>query len=280
MFSLHRSDVLVSVVVVTTMTVNGRTIGYDDEGSGPPLVLLHGHPFDRTMWRPQVERFSAEGWRVIAPDLRGYGESGGVEAVTPFEVFAGDVAELLDALGIDRFVLGGLSMGGQLVMECQRLFPERIRGLLLAATSPHAETARGRADREQQARRLLREGMAGYAEEVLPKMLAPHNIAGLPATARHVLGMMRATSPQGAAAALRGRALRPDYVAMLGRIEVPTLIVVGRLDEFTPVAVARELHEHIPNSTLAIIENAAHLPNLEHEVRFNDIVVKFLRELP
>lgn len=279
MFSLHRSSALASVVVVTTISVNGSTIGYDDEGSGPALVLLHGHPFDRTMWRPQVERFSGEGWRVVVPDLRGYGESGPVGATTPFESFVHDVVALLDALGIERFVLGGLSMGGQLVMEFLRLHAERIRGVLLAATSPHAETAAGRAQRRAQADRLLREGMAGYAEEVLPKMLAPRNIAALPATTRHVLRMMRQTSPKAAAAALRGRAMRPDYVDLLGRIEVPTLIVVGRLDEFTPVATARQLHEHIPGSALAVIEDAAHLPNLEHEVRFNDIVAKFLPRL-
>lgn len=82
---------------MSTANINGITIGYDDEGTGDDvLVLVHGHPFDRSMWRPQVEHFSAAGWRVIAADLRGYGETTVVPGVTPLSAFAGDVAALLD----------------------------------------------------------------------------------------------------------------------------------------------------------------------------------------
>src|SRR5689334_9237777 len=80
------------------------SLGYDDVGTGDVLVLLHGHPFDRSMWRPQLER---PGWRVIAPDLRGYGQSPVVPGVTSFETFARDIKALLDRLEVDRFVLGG-----------------------------------------------------------------------------------------------------------------------------------------------------------------------------
>ncbi|WP_307831996.1 alpha/beta fold hydrolase [Prauserella cavernicola] len=261
---------------MSTLPLNGITIGYEDAGNGPALVLVHGHPFDRTMWRPQLDRFAREGWRVIAPDLRGYGQTTVVPGVTPLETFARDLEALLDALGVDEFVLGGLSMGGQIVLECQRLFPHRIRALLLADTSPHAETADGKIAREDQARRLLREGLASYAHEVLPTMLAPHNIRLLPATARHVLRMMTTASPEGAAAALRGRAGRPDYVDLLGDIAVPTLVVVGEEDEFTPVELAKFLHSRIPGAELSVIEGAAHLPNLEREVVFDDVVLDFL----
>ena len=114
---------------------------------------------------------------MIAPDLRGYGASPVVPGMTPLETFAQDIEALLDDLGIERFVLGGLSMGGQIVMECYRLFPERIRGLVLADTFPAAETPEGRAARHAMADRLLREGMRGYADEVLDKMVAPAHLA-------------------------------------------------------------------------------------------------------
>jgi pimeloyl-ACP methyl ester carboxylesterase len=189
---------------VSTVSVGGITLGYDDVGRGESLVLVHGHPFDRSMWRPQVDAFGP-GWRVIVPDLRGYGESTVVPGVTTMETFAWDIAGLLDRLGVERFVLGGLSMGGQIVMECYRLFPQRIRGLVLADTFAAAETAAGKVVRRDIAGRLLREGMGPYADEVLPKMVAPHNIQALPAVAAHVRHMMRGTSPEGAAAALLGR---------------------------------------------------------------------------
>lgn len=237
-------------------------IAYDDIGTGDPVVLVHGHPFDRSMWRPQVERFSAS-HRMIVPDLRGYGQSTVVPGKTTLDVFATDIASLLDRLEIDRFVLGGLSMGGQIVMEFYRRFPDRVRGLLLADTFPGAETPEGRRARNEMADRLLREGMGPYAEEVIWKMVARGN------DSEHVMQMMKNAPPEGAAAALRGRAERPDYTELLRDISVPTLVAVGRLDEYTPVAEAERMHSLIPGSTLCVVEGAAHMPNLERPEEFN-----------
>jgi 3-oxoadipate enol-lactonase len=114
-------------------SVRGISIGYDEYGSGIPLVLLHGHPFNRSMWQDQRETLQSI-CRVITPDLRGYGETTVVPGKTTMEEFAGDLAALLDALAIDRIILGGLSMGGQIVFEFYRQFPERVRALLLADT--------------------------------------------------------------------------------------------------------------------------------------------------
>ncbi|MDX8036129.1 alpha/beta hydrolase [Lentzea sp. BCCO 10_0856] len=260
---------------MTTANVNGITIGYDDEGTGDDvLVLVHGHPFDRSMWRPQVEHFAGAGWRVITADLRGYGESTVVPGITPLPVFADDIAALLTHLGIDAFVLGGLSMGGQIVMECARQFPQRIRGLILADTFAQPETPQGRQIRNDMADRLLREGMSGYADEVLWKMVAPHNIA----PGEHVARMMHNAPPEGAAAALRGRAERPDYTAVLGTITVPTLVVVGSDDEYTPVEDAKYMHDRVPGSTLVVVDGAAHMPNLERPEEFNRAVAELLAQ--
>ncbi|MFF3151415.1 alpha/beta fold hydrolase, partial [Streptomyces sp. NPDC057927] len=133
-------------------------LAYEDKGGAAdaaalPLVLIHGHPFDHTMWTPQIAAFSSRR-RVIAPDLRGYGASPVIPGVTPLATFAEDIAALLDHLGVDRFILAGLSMGGQIAMECYRLFPERIRGLVLADTFPSAETPEGRKARAAMADRL------------------------------------------------------------------------------------------------------------------------------
>src|SRR5258707_3846167 len=240
--------------MMSAASINGVTIGYDDAGTSEnALVLVHGHPFDRSMWRTQVgrisrqdlpamlrapqsisihgaktpslqrviderERFERPGWRVIAPDLRGYGESSVIPGKTTLDVFAQDIATLLDQLNVREVVIGGLSMGGQIVMEFCRLYPERVRGILLAATSPKAETQEAKQNRVIMADGLLRAGMEPYAEEVLPKMVAPRNLVALPAVAEHVRSMMRAAHPAGAAAALRGRAERPDYESTLAAL--------------------------------------------------------------
>lgn len=254
--------------------IDSVTTGYADEGRGPALVLVHGHPFDRTMWAPQLASFSGT-HRVIAPDLRGYGTSSVVPGTTFLADFATDLRALLDHLGVDRCVLGGLSMGGQIAMECYRLFPERIAGLVLADTFPAAETAEGRAGRNAMADRLLAEGMRGYADEVRDMMVAPHNTEASETVHR----MMLAAPPEGAAAALRGRAERPDYRELLTTVAVPALVVVGRDDAFTPVADAEAMHAALPDSTLCVIDGAAHLPNLERPAAFDAALRTYLERL-
>ncbi|MEV0093489.1 alpha/beta fold hydrolase [Streptomyces sp. NPDC050738] len=259
-------------------SADAATLHYDDLGpsSGLPVVLIHGHPFNRTLWAAQTKALAAAGHRVIAPDLRGYGDS----SVTPGKVllsdFADDIAVLLDHLGLARAVIGGVSMGGQITMEFQLHHPHRVLALILSDTSPLAETEEGKAYRNALADRLLAEGMAGYAGEVIDMMLAAYNVDALPDAAAHVLAMMRTTDPEGAAAALRGRAERPDHRATLAAVTAPTLILVGADDVYTPVSDAESIQRLVPHATLAVIEGAGHLPGVEQPERFNAELLRFL----
>ncbi|WP_018682634.1 alpha/beta fold hydrolase [Actinokineospora enzanensis] len=227
------------------------------------LLFIHGHPFDRTMWTPQLGRFTA-----IAPDLRGYGHGPPAIGVTPLGDFADDLARLTESRSL---ILCGLSMGGQIAMEFHRRYPDRVRALILADTSARAETPESRLDRLAMADRLEREGMRGYAEEVLDRMVAPGNTEA----AAHVLDMMLSAPPAGAAAAQRGRAERPDYRESLLSHPIQTLVIVGSEDTYTPIEEAKL----IPATRLAVIEGAAHLPNLERPDEFNSIVTEFLAGL-
>jgi len=237
-----------------------------------PLVLIHGHPFDHTMWNPQIEAFSPTR-RVIAPDLRGYGVPPRYPPVGSFEQFARDVVAELDGLGVETFVVAGLSMGGQIAMDCYRHFPDRVRGLVLADTFPAADTPEGVRTRHAMADRLLREGMRGYADEVLERMVAPRADARVKA---HVHRMMTSTSPEGAAAALRARVARPDYRELLTKVTVPALVVVGADDTYTPVSDAEAMRAALPDATLHVVEGAAHMPNLERPEEFNAELGRFL----
>jgi pimeloyl-ACP methyl ester carboxylesterase len=251
---------------------------YDDQGpwDGLPVVLVHGHPFNRTLWGPVAKALAAAGYRVIAPDLRGYGDSSVNPGTVFLSDFADDIAVLLDHLAVERAVIGGVSMGGQITMEFQRRYPQRVRALVLSDTSAPAETEEGKAFRNRLADRLLAEGMDGYAGEVIDKMLAAYNVTALPDVAAHVLGMMRATDPRGAAAALRGRAERPDYRDTLAAVETPVLIVVGVDDVYTPVSNAEDIHRLIPHATLTVIDQAGHLPGVEQPEQFNAALLDFL----
>ena len=260
---------------------HGIELAFDEVGSGAKaLLLIHGHPFDRTMWRPQLEPLARLGWRLIVPDLRGYGASGTGRGSgkTTLEEFARDLIALLDHLGIGRAVIAGLSMGGQIAMEVCRLHPERVRGVILAATFPQAETPAGKQQRLATADRLASEGMDAYATDLLPKMLAARTIETAPQVARHVLDMMRGAPPAGAAAALRGRAERPDYADVLARLDCPTLIVAGDEDAFTTRHDADRMHALATASRLLWLTGVGHMPNLEQPEVFNTAVADFLRQ--
>ena len=259
------------------MIINGIQLNYKSTGKGEAVVLIHGHPFDHTMWYPQVvELFDC--YQVITPDLRGYGASSlPADKKTTFEDYATDILCLMDYLEIDSFHLAGLSMGGQIIMEIFRQAPAKIKSLIFADTFAGLDTPEAKQARYDAATKLEKEGMEGYANEVIYKMMKPDHVSSMPAEAQHVLKMMKATSPVAAATALRARSERIDYLnAVLPLIKAPTLVIVGRQDEFTPVAKAEEMEASLADCKLVIIEDAGHMPNLEQPEAFNKAVLDFL----
>jgi pimeloyl-ACP methyl ester carboxylesterase len=196
------------------------------------------------------------------------------------EEMAEDVAALLDELRInERVVLGGLSMGGYVALAFYRLFPERVRALVLADTRPHADTDEARLGREETATRALREGMTTIADAMLPKLLAPATHAEQPHVVRRIRDMILQTDPQGAAAALRGMALRRDQTELLREISCPSLVIVGQLDPITPPADAELMGREIRGAQLEVIAGASHVSNVERPAEFNRALEKFLDAL-
>lgn len=260
-----------------TTKVNNIDLFYTATGSGDAILLVHGHPFDHTMWNPQIAAFSKQ-YRVIAPDLRGYGKTPLPESgVSRFEDYATDVIALMDNLGIKNFHVAGLSQGGQFAMEIFRQAPHRVKSLVLADTFASLDTPEAKQARYDTADRLEKEGMDFYADDAIYKMILRKHVTTMPGVAAHVMKMMKGTLPKGAATALRARAERIDYLnIVLPTINVPALIVVGRNDEFTPVAKAEEMQDKLQNCKLVIIDDAGHMPNLEHPDEFNSVALDFL----
>jgi 3-oxoadipate enol-lactonase len=258
--------------------VNEIEMASDDVGSGQAVVLLHGYPFNRSMWREQTEALSAS-YRVITPDLRGHGETSVTDKPATMEAMAQDVATLLDQLEIKRIVLGGLSMGGYVAFAFYRRFYSRVRALILADTRPQADTEEARRNRELQAEKILAEGMESITDDFLKKVLTPATISQKPETRKRVREMIVKTKPQGAVAALQAMAARRDQTDLLPEIIAPTLIIVGRRDQITPPADAELMHKEIRGSRLEIIEGAAHLSNIEQPAQFNRALKDFLDAL-
>jgi pimeloyl-ACP methyl ester carboxylesterase len=201
------------------------SLAYDELGAGPALVLIHGHPFDRRMWTSQLEALSGA-LRVIAPDLPGYGASPPRDDPMTMAALADAVLELLDELDVHHAVAAGLSMGGLVAMELGLRDPDRIDGLVLAATTAAPVTPEEARTRRETAERLERDGMLDHALDMAGRLFGPAARRD-PDLVEPVLSMMLHAQPSGAAAALRGRAERPDYSRLLRELLVPTLVIAG-----------------------------------------------------
>lgn len=252
-------------------------MAFEEAGDGPPVVLLHGFPLDRSMWRGQMEALRGE-YRVIAPDLRGHGESESPAGPATMEEMARDVAALLDDSGVGRAVIAGLSMGGYVSLAFCRLFPERVSALVLAHTRAQEDTEEAGRARLENAGRALREGMEPLAEAMLPKLLAASTFESRPDVVARVREMILRNSPAGAAAALRGMAVRRDQTDLLPSIGAPALILVGAEDRLIPAEDSRPLLDGIRDSRLKVVEGAAHLSNLERAEEFDSALFNFLKD--
>ena len=248
-------------------------LAYDDAGSGDCAVLIHGHPFDRTLWEPQLAALR-DGFRVLAPDLRGFGESPVTAGSVTMRQYAADIEGLLDDLGIGRAAIIGLSMGGLVTMELAAARPERYWAIGLVATTAEPVTPHERVTRRQRADAVERDGMGVLVDYMHTGLYGP---ACPPAIRDRVDAMMAAASPAGAAAALRGRADRPDYRPVLARLDIPALVCAGSADPWSNREVTAEMIACLKRPEVLMIDGAGHLPNLEAEREFNDALRLFLR---
>ena len=250
---------------------------FEERGSGPPLLLVHGFPLDHHMWAGQLAGLD-DAFRVIAPDLRGFGRSSlGSEERIPMEQFADDLAELLDALGIDEpITFAGLSMGGYVGWQFWRRHPERLHRLVMCDTRAVPDAPEMRQNRLETAARVLREGAGVVADTMLGKLFATATRDGQPELLQATHAVMSGTSPRAIAAALRGMADRADATPWLGQIQVPTLLVCGHEDEISRVDEMRGIAQAMPRAELVVVAEAGHMAPLEQPAAVNTAIRRFL----
>jgi len=248
-------------------------LAYDDVGHGECVVLIHGHPFDRTLWEPQLAALRDD-FRLLAPDLRGFGESPVTPGSVTMREYAADIEHLLDDRGISRAAIVGLSMGGLVTMELAASRPQRYWAIGLVATTAEPVTPQERVTRRQRADAVERDGMGVLVDYMHTGLYGP----GCPPAVRaRIDAMMAAASPVGAAAALRGRAERPDYRPLLAGLDIPAFVCAGSADPWSNQQVTAGITERLRRPTLHVIGGVGHLPNLEAQREFDDALRAFLR---
>ena len=266
------------------LTVGDRKIAVYDEGSGQTILFVHGFPLSHAMWRGQLETLKAK-FRVVAPDLRGFGSSPlpasvDAEAKTTMRQMADDCAAALDALQIaEPVVLCGLSMGGYVAWQFAKHHTGKLRGLILCDTKAAGDTSEAAETRRKMAEHVLKHGTGAVAEAMPGKLFAQVTYKENPEIVAEVRKTIEATSPQGLAAAQRGMAEREDVRAWLPQIDLPTLVIVGREDAISPVDEMRAIADAIPGAKFHVVEQAGHMAPLEQPGDVNSLIADFVTSL-
>ncbi len=261
-----------------TLRTSDASLFYQVVGDGPDLVLLHPFPLNHNFWTAVAEQLSMR-YRLIMPDLRAHGDSELGNGPATMQKFAADLAALCREERISKAFFAGVSIGGYLLFEFWRRYREHIAALALANTRASAETPESRATRLASADKALREGAAGFVEEMLPKLTSPITQSNRPDIVDAARRMMQKMSPQDIAGIQQGMAARPDSIPTLQTIDVPTLIISGE-DDSVPLAEAELMRQQIPGSRLQIIPRAGHYAALEQPQEFGRLLRTFFDPLP
>ncbi|GAC1411180.1 MAG: alpha/beta fold hydrolase [Actinomycetota bacterium] len=246
---------------------------YEERGSGPVLLLVHGFPLDSSMWIEQLKGL-AKIRTVVAVNLRGHGYTK-VDDNDGFsmDLFADDIAATLDEIGAEQVDLCGLSMGGYVVLAFWRKYPQRVRSLIFVDTKAEGDTDEGKAGREKTAAMVREQGMQPLYDGMIDKMLAP----GAPQSVRETCKrIFLNVPPEVAAADALAMRDRPDSTGDLAGINVPVLWIHGEQDQLMPIDGARATAAKIPNATFVSIPNGGHMSPLENPEAVNKAFTEFL----
>lgn len=260
-------------------TIGGRIVSWEEAGSGRTILFLHGFPFNRELWAQQLAAIPS-GWRAVAADLRGFGQSAGsADPQYTMDMFADDAAALLTHLGARKAVVCGLSMGGYVALAMQRRHRAVLGGLVLADTRATADSEAERKNRLQLAQRVQAEGAGVLIESMLPRLFAPVTPYQRPQLVERVRAMMASTPASTMMRALAGMASRPNSEPVLRDIVAPTLILVGAEDAITDRGQAQLMARAIRGAHIETIPDAGHVSNIEQPELFNQALKRFLGSL-
>ncbi len=262
--------------MIRAVTINDVPFSCFDAGSGHVLLFVHGFPLDHTMWSAQLDYFQ-QGYRVIAPDLRGFGKSGGADDLLTMQQFAEDLHQLLDVLEIDEPVtLCGFSMGGYIAWQFALKYRQRLARLILCDTKAAADNQEVQMNREVVASQVLQEGPDFLVDGMIEKLFAPISGQTQPEIVKQIQNIIRSSSPLAIAGASRGMAQRTDAQNILAEIDLPTLVLCGTEDSITSLEEMRQFSRTMPDAEFHAIPGAGHMAPLEKPELVNNLIQDFL----
>lgn len=257
-------------------TVGNLKVGYNDLGSDnhQVIIFIHGFPFNKAMWDKQLEHLK-ESYRVIAYDIRGFGDSEIGSDNFSINLFANDLIDFMDALKIEKAIICGLSMGGYIALNAISRYPERFEALILSDTSCVADTKETKAKRLLSIESIMDKGVPNYADASIKNFFTTESCDTMHEEIAFVKTMITDTPKTTLCKTLIALAERNETCSILPEIKVPVHIIVGEQDNITPLKFAQFMNEQIKDSSLSIIPQASHLANIENAPKFNDQLTKF-----
>lgn len=260
-----------------TIPINNFQLSYDDIGEGKtPMILLHGYPFDKSMWQPQVDFFK-NSYRLISCDIRGFGKSTDEVSSLSIEMFTDDLIEFMDKLKIDKAIIWGLSMGGFIALNMIKRYPKRFKALILCDTQCIPDTPEVKKKRYDTINQISREGVADFNEEFIKKIFSKDAFDNKKELVKNIHHVIYANSQNSIIMGQVALAERSETCSALDKINVPTLILCGSEDDVTPLEQSELMNSSIKDSVLHVIHNAGHVSNLEQPDEFNNYVLDFLK---
>jgi len=239
------------------INVNGINIAYERRGSGAPLVLLHGYPLDHSIWNEAMALLEND-FDVLAPDLRGFGESDSVEAQYTIADIAKDMADLLEALGIKQTYIAGHSMGGYVALAFARTYPERVLGLGLISSQALADAPERKEGRYAAAKQVAEQGVNIIVDSMAEKLTARADLVS------PLKALIARQHPRGIIGALKAMAERADSTPYLSSCHFPVVLIHGDTDVLIPIDRTREIKDAVPHAHLIEIPGAGHMPMMEN----------------
>ena len=256
---------------------NGITISYHDSGSGQPILFLHSFGHNKNLWFPQLTYFLEKGFRVLAPDMPGHGDSSYDRARHGVDEMARGYAELLDSLGIRKAILVGISMGGYIALRMWARRPDLIAAMVLSNTKAEKDSEEIVARRRAQIENIHRKGLEDFVMNGAPKRLSPRTLERRPWVLDTITLLNYTVPAEVNAATLEAMARKEDDTKVLPTIDVPVLVTSGSDDVFIPRDSPGNLHKAIKGSRFHEIAGTGHVSSLEAPTEYNRVVGEFLQ---
>lgn len=262
-----------------SIPVNNFNLSYDDVGEGSiPIIFLHGFPFDKTMWLGQLDYLKLS-YRLIACDIRGFGESTDEKTPLSLDLFGDDLIQFMDAMQIDKAVVCGLSIGGFITLNAHEKSPERFEALVLCNTQCIADTIETKEKRYVNIEKIKAGGLADFNEGFVKDVFHKDSLRDKKELVEELRNVVFSNTPHIITEGLTAIAERSETCSTLNTISVPTLIICGDEDKVTPLERSEFMNKKIKGSILKVIPQAGHVSNLEQPEEFNKHLSDFLASL-